>query len=138
IKKTIFILSIFFACIICNARILPLKNILDSIEKNNPLLLSYQNNINSANAMVASANTWNPPKVGVEFDKNPYSFENFYNGVVRISLAQDFPSKKLIRAQGNYLSSLSQIEVNEYSYQKNKMFSEAKTSYYGIYIMQRD
>ncbi|HET6991254.1 MAG TPA: TolC family protein, partial [Bacteroidia bacterium] len=137
-KKTGFILSGIFFCILGNAQVLPLKNVLDSIEKNNPLLLSYQNRINSANAMVPSANTWSPPKVGIEFDKNPYSFDNFYNGVVRISLVQDFPNRKLIKADGNYLSSLSQIEINEYQYERNKLFSEAKTAYYGIYITQKE
>ncbi len=136
-RNVITLLSIFF-CILCNAKVLPLQSVLDSIEKNNPLLLSYQNKINSANALVPSANTWSPPKVGVEFDKNPYSFDNFYNGVVRISLVQEFPSRKLINAEGSYLSSLSQIEVNEYGYERNKLFSDAKTAYYGIYIMQKD
>jgi outer membrane protein TolC len=137
-KKNVILLLGIFLGIYGNAQVMPLKNILDSIEKNNPLLLSYQNRINSANALVPSANTWNPPKVGVEFDQNPYSFDNFYNGVVRISLSQDFPNRKSINAQGNYLSSLAQIEVNEFGYERNKLFSEAKSAYYGIYIMQKD
>ena len=137
-KRTIFILLSTFVCILCNAKVLPLKVILDSIEKNNPLLLSYENKINSANALVSSANTWTSPKVGVEFDRNTYTFDNFYDGVVRFSLMQDFPNRKLINAEGNYLSSLSQIQLNEYAYQRNKLFAQAKTAYYGIYIMQQD
>jgi outer membrane protein TolC len=137
-KKNIFLLLSMLFCTFVSAQVVPLKSILDSIEKNNPLLLSYKSKINAANALVPSANAWMPPSVGLEFDKNPYSFNNFYNGTVRFSLMQEFPNKQLNKAEGNYLSSLSQIQLNEFGYEKNKLFSEAKSAYFGIYIAQKD
>ena len=111
---------------------------LDSIETKNPLLLSYQDKLNADYAMVPSASEWPAPSAGVEFDRNTYSFDNFYNGVVRISLMQEFPNRKSINAQHSYLQSLSQIDSNEYGYQRNKIFAEAKKAYYDIYILQKD
>ncbi|HLG04072.1 MAG TPA: TolC family protein, partial [Bacteroidia bacterium] len=137
-KKTTLI--VFALCVysVCTAQVLNLNGILDSIEAKNPLLLSYQNKINADNALVASANTWQAPRAGVELDNNQYSFENFYDGMVRLSFMQDFPNRKQINAETNYLQSLSQIDINEYAHQRNKLFSLAKEAYYGIYIMQKD
>lgn len=137
-KKFVIVLFFIFFSSLGHAQVLPLNTILDSIEKNNPLLLSYQSRISSKNAMVPSANSWMPPRLDVEFGQNPYSFNNFYDRMIRISIMQDFPNKKVNAAYGNYLSSLSQIDVNEYGYERNKLFAEAKETYYGIYVMQKD
>lgn len=137
-KRILTILFLFCLFVSGTAQVLTLRSVLDSIEKNNPLLLSYENKINASNALVSSASAWNAPRAGVELDQNPYSFDNFYNGAVRLSLTQDFPNRKMINAESNYLRSLSQIDLNEYRYERNKAFSEAKSSYYRIYIMQKD
>lgn len=119
------------------AQTLSLSTILDSIERN-PLLSSYRSKLRADTAMIGSANVWQAPKVGLELDNNPYSFDNFYNGTVRTSFSQDFPNRKNIDAQTNYLKSLSQIDLNESKYERNRLLSEAKSAYYGIYIMQKD
>ena len=141
-KKTGSLILVIVCCWLlvfsANAQTLALKSVFDSIEKNNPLLLSYTEKIKSSEELVNSARTWSAPKSGMEFDKNPYAFDNFYNGTVRISMMQEFPSKKILDAKENYLRSISQIEVNESGYQRNKLFSQAKEAYYGIYIMQKN
>lgn len=137
-KKIVSILVGALLSFCSTAQVLTLNSVLDSIEARNPLLLSYQDKINSDNALVPSAAAWSSPKAGVEFDKNPYTFDNFYNGVVRLSLTQEFPNRKTINAERSYLQSISQIDSNEYCYQRNKVFSEAKKAYYGIYILQKD
>ena len=128
----------FFACTLFAQTQLTLNAVLEKIEKNNPLILSYENRIKSANELVGTANAWAPPKAGLELDKNPYSFNNFYAGVVRTSFIQDLPNGKVIGAKRNYLRSLSQIDMNESAYQKNKLYSQAKEAYYGIYIAQKN
>lgn len=137
-KKIIFILPVLLLNVFCSAQVLTLNNMLDSIEAKNPMLLSYQDKLQSDYALVPSGSAWNAPRAGVEFDKNPYSFDNFYNGVVRFSLTQEFPNYRTIHAERNYLQSLSQIDSNEFCYKRNKVFSDAKKAYYGIYILQKD
>src|SRR5205085_42726 len=56
---------------------------------------------------------------------------------VRTSLVQEFPNKKMIDAKTDYLESLSKIDINEEMYQSNKLFSQAKEAYNGIYVSQK-
>ena len=138
--KKLFLIAGSFLIVCCASaqQTLTLKNILENIEKNNPLLKSYGNKISADSAMVGSAKAWLPPKVGLELDNNPYSFDKFYSGIARFSFAQDFPNGKVISAKTDYLESLSQIDMNESMYQRNKLFSQAKEAYYGIYIAQKN
>ena len=131
------IVSCWLFVIAANGQNLSLDTIFSRIEKNNPLLRSYQNKIEGDSALVSSGSAWMPPRMGVEFDRNPYSFDDFYNGMVRTSLVQEFPNKKVIDAKTNYLGSLSKIDINEEKYQRNKFFAQAKEAYNGIYISQK-
>ena len=81
-KKIILInFFLFFTCFCHAQQTMNLSSVFENIEKNNPLLQSYVNRIEADKAMVGSANTWMSPRVGVEFDMNPYSFDNFYTGM---------------------------------------------------------
>ncbi|MBI3510227.1 MAG: TolC family protein [Bacteroidetes bacterium] len=137
-KKNLVIYFLSCVCMHASAQTLSLRAVLDSIQKNNPLLLSYANRINADSAMIPAASAWMPPTAGIEFDKNPYSFNNFYNGVVRISIMQNFPNRKVIDATSAYYGSFSSIDLNEYCYQRNKLFSQAKETYFNIYITQKN
>lgn len=137
-RKLIFCLPVcWFLLLGLNAQNLSLDSVLSKIEKNNPLLRSYKSKIQGDSSLVGSAGAWMPPKAGLELDRNPYSFDNFYSGVIRTSVSQDFPNRKMIDAKTDYLESLSKISINELMYQRNKLFSQAKSAYYGIYISQK-
>jgi outer membrane protein, heavy metal efflux system len=137
--KKIILISCFalFACFADAQQTMTLSSIFENIEKNNPLLQSYTNRIEADKAMVGTANTWNAPKAGVEFDANPYSLDNFYSGVVRTSVSQEFPNRSAVSAKREYLESLSEINMHESMFEKNKLFTEAKDAYYAIYISQK-
>lgn len=126
-----------FATVLTAQQTLTLDSVFQNIEKNNPLLLSYENRIKADKALINSAKVWMPPLLGVEFDRNPYSFDNFYSGVVRTSVMQYFPNRKFTDARKNYFGSLEQIDLHESTFQKNKIFNQAKAAYYGIYIAQK-
>ncbi len=128
---------LLFACLINAQQTITLNGVFENIEKNNPLLQSYINRIEADKAMVGSANTWNAPRAGIEFDANPYSFDNFYSGVVRTSIAQEFPNRSAITAKKEYLESLSQTDMHESMFIRNKLFTQAKEAYYEIFISQK-
>ncbi len=136
-KNLLLVIYCWLLVTCAHAQALSLDAVLSGIEKNNPLLQSYENKIKGDKALVEGAGAWMPPKVGVEFDQNPYSFDNFYAGTVRTSVVQDFPNRKMIGAKTNYLESLSSFDMNESMFERNKLFSQAKEAYYGIYISQK-
>ncbi len=136
-KNWLLVISCWLLVFGANAQTLSLDAVLSGIEKNNPLLQSYQNKIKGNDALVEGAGAWMPPKAGLEFDQNPYGFDNFYAGTIRTSVMQDLPNFKMIDAKKNYLESISKIDLNESLYERNKLFSEAKEAYYGIYISEK-
>lgn len=137
-KKVVLISCYFLLTCFCYAQqTMNLNSVFENIEKNNPLLQSYVNRIEADKAMVGSANTWNAPRAGVELDANPYSFDNFYTGMVRTSIMQEFPNRNAVSAKKEYLESLSQIDMHESMFVRNKLFTEAKDAYYAIFISQK-
>jgi len=137
--KRLFFLTccLLFVCRGYAQQTMTLASVLENVEKNNPLLQSYSNKIEADKAMVGSANAWNAPRAGLELDANPYSFDDFYTGMIRTSVTQEFPNRSNISAKRDYLTSLSQITMHESMSQKNKLLAQAKETYYEIYITQK-
>lgn len=119
-----------------NAQTLSLNEILNTIEQNNPALLSYQSKINADNELVNGAGALMPPKLSVEYDDVPYNLD-YTMSRMRFSLMQDIPNSKKIEAKRNYLSSFAKIDQYEAAFYKIELFTQAKEAYYKRYIAEK-
>ena len=117
------------------AQTLSLDSILSRIERNNPLLLSYQYKANAVDELVKGAKNWNAPIVESGFNQTPYIFKG--GGSFVVTAEQDIPNPKKLQAKEDYLKSLSVLEKNEASFTKNDLFAWAKKAYYARYISER-
>jgi hypothetical protein len=120
-----------------HAQTYTLDQILDSVERNNPSLLAYQNRIRSIEENAKSARAWMPPRVGVELDMLPYNLNADKGSSLRFSGWQDFPVAKRNSAKESYMRSMATTEEYGGSYHKVQLFAAAKETYYKIYISQR-
>ena len=143
IKKHVLLIALTGVYSILNAQTLSLNNVLDSVERNNPLIASYSFKINAANSLAAGAKSWMPPMIGIGYDQTPYSLANgetFFNrnqGSTLIMVQQDIPNPGKQKAKQNYLSSLAAVDSAEFYSTKNKLFTEAKKEYIERYIAEK-
>jgi len=152
VTARVFFLRILLFCILCvklffpfqtTAQALSLQNVLDSIERNNPLLASYQYKINADHSMVQSAKAWMPPKVGVGPYSVPYglsSDETFFNrneGMIMYFAEQDIPNPAKLKAKQNYLASLAGVDSADVGSSRNELFTKAKTAYIDRFIAEK-
>ena len=113
-----------------------LDEVLTKIEKNNLLLLSYENKIKANDELVNGAGAWMSPKLSTEWDDIPYQFDA-QKTQLKIALSQDFPNPKKIEAKENYLKSIASIDKNEAEFYKIGLFTQAKEAYYKRYITEK-
>ncbi|MBA2408127.1 MAG: TolC family protein [Chitinophagales bacterium] len=125
------------------AQTLSLNEVLEAVERNNPLIASYNYKISAANALASGARSWMPPMIGIGFDQTPYRIANnegFFNrneGSVLVFLEQDIPNPAKLKAKQNYLSSLAAIDSTDIGFTKNQLFTEAKTAYIERFIAEK-
>jgi cobalt-zinc-cadmium efflux system outer membrane protein len=142
IKRIIAVLLFLYQCT-ASAQTMSLDEILQQIEKNNPLLISYQYKIKAENSLAAGARSWAAPIFGVGPYATPYSLQNnetFLNrneGSLMFFLEQDIPNPARTRAKESYLSSLAMIDSSESSIQKNQLFTEGKLAYIDRFIAEK-
>lgn len=111
-----------------------LETILSVIEKQNPLLLSYQNKISAANEIVKGAKSWMPPMIGAGIGDMPYRLNG---GGLMISAEQSIPNFKKLQTKENYLNSMSVLHSNDEGYVKNQLLATAKVAYYERFIAEK-
>ena len=112
--KSAFTLMLVFALATCSVRAqnLSLQNVLDSIERNNPMLASVNYKVTAAHTLASGAKSWMPPMVGIGFDQTPYKVpdgETFFNrtdGSAVLMVQQDIPNPAKLKAKSEYLTSL--------------------------------
>lgn len=127
---------IFCTCAASSAQTITLSQVLDSIELNNPAVLSFENKINSANELTRGALALDVLRAAVEFDDTPYDLEPGKN-VVKFKLFQEFINPEKLKAKRNYLSSLANIEIYDREGLKNTLFSIARENYYERYVSEK-
>lgn len=143
IKSSLLLFALMGVYSLLTGQTLTLSNILDSIERKNPLLASYNYKISATHSLAAGAKNWMPPMVGIGLDQTPYGLANgetFFNrneGAALIMIQQDIPNPAKQKAKQNYLSSLAAIDSVEFKFTKNKLFTEAKTAYINRFIAEK-
>ncbi|MBX2917552.1 MAG: TolC family protein [Cyclobacteriaceae bacterium] len=133
-------LSIFLflslASSIANSQVqsLSLDSVLSVIEKQNPMLKTYQHRAKAMNAYVAGSKSLMAPEVGGGLWMFPYRKQNYdHLGDTRqimVSVSQTFTNPAKLKANQQYLSSRAGIEEASERVAYNQLRAQAKGAYY--------
>ena len=118
-----------------SAQILRLDTVLNRIEKNNPMLKMYDEQINAVNNYSQGANSWMPPTLSTGPWQTPY--KSFRDGMWMITGEQMIPNSKKQKANYNYMQGMAPIEQQGKAAKKNEMFTMAKQNYYEWVVLQK-
>ncbi|ASV79778.1 transporter [Elizabethkingia anophelis] len=142
---------IFTAFIVClfnniNAQVLNLKNVIDSIETNHPIVAMYDNEIHSMDEAAKGARSWMPPTIGVGQFMTPYNVnlwkrDGNMNGMgsVMLSVEQMIPNRKKLDAEEAYMKAMSSVEKENKGAGVNELIQDAKLLYYEwIVLLKRN
>ncbi len=140
---------IIIACLlICStkavAQMLPLDSVLAIIKTNNPQLKMYDADIKSMDEAAKGAKSWMPPQVTTGFFMTPYNTKmwkaedaNLGMGFYMLGVTQMLPNSKKLKADFNYMSSMSSVEKENKNYTINQLNAAAKTSYYQWMVLNK-
>ena len=140
---------IIIACLLISstnavAQMLPLDTVLAIIKTNNPQLKMYDADIQSMDAAAKGAKSWMPPQVNTGFFMTPYNAKmwkaddmNEGMGSYMLGVTQMFPNAKKLKADYEYMSSMSSVEKENKNYTINQLNAAAKTSYYQWMVLNK-
>lgn len=126
------------------AQVLHLDSVLAVIKVNNPQLKMYDADIQSMDAAAKGAKSWMPPQVNTGFFMTPYNAKmwkaddmNKGMGSYMLGVTQMLPNAKKLKADYNYMSSMSSVEKENKNYTINQLYAAAKTSYYQWMVLNK-
>jgi len=140
---------IIIACLLISskkavAQMLPLDTVLAIIKTNNPQLKMYDADIQSMDAAAKGAKSWMPPQVNTGFFMTPYNAKmwkademNEGMGSYMLGVIQMFPNAKKLKADYEYMSSMSSVEKENRNFTINQLNAAAKTSYYQWMVLNK-
>lgn len=140
---------IIIACLLISstkavAQMLPLDTVLAIIKTNNPQLKMYDADIQSMDAAAKGAKSWMPPQVNTGFFMTPYNAKmwkaddmNEGMGSYMLGVTQMFPNAKKLKADYEYMSSMSSVEKENKNYTINQLYAAAKTSYFQWMVLNK-
>ncbi|MCA0366378.1 MAG: TolC family protein [Bacteroidetes bacterium] len=145
LKNRSFILSLFiFISEYGYGQTLSLKAIIDSVEKNHPVVEMYKNEIRSMDEAALGAKSWMPPTAGIGQFMTPYNVNLWKRngdmlgmGSVMLSAEQMFPNKKKLNADEAYMKAMSSVEKEKKNADLNELVQQAKQYYYDWIILQK-
>ena len=124
-----------------SAQVLTLDSVFALIDRRNPALQEYDNNVKALNAYAEGARSWMAPMVGAGTFMTPYPgqriTESRDKGFVMISFEQSIPNSARLRANEKYLQSRSAVEEQARAYTFNTLRSEARMLYYQELILHQ-
>src|ERR1035437_704668 len=136
-KNCKFILLFFLgACIMPSfAQVLKLDSVLSRIEKNNPMLKMYDEQINAVNNYSQMAKSWMPPTISTGPWQTPYN--SFRDGMWMISGEPMIPNPAKQNANYHCMQGMATVEQQGKGAKKNEMFTMAKQNYYEWVLLQK-
>jgi outer membrane protein TolC len=108
-------------------QVLPLDSVLNRIEKDNPMLKMYDEQIKAVNNYSQMAKSWMPPTLSTGPWQTPYN--SFNEGMWMITGEQMIPNPSKRKANFNYMQSMAAVEQQGREAKKNEMFAMAKQNY---------
>ena len=133
--KTILLFLLCICTVKSFAQVLPLDSVLGRIEKNNPMLKMYDEQISAVNNYSQMAKSWMPPTLSTGPWQTPY--QNFNDGMWMITGEQMIPNPGKQKASYNYMQGMTSVEQQRKQAKKNEMFTMAKQNYYEWAVLQK-
>jgi len=142
--RTIIILLILSQNLVLNAQVMQLDTILSAID-NNPELQMYDAQANALNTYAKGAKAWEAPQIGGGFWMTPYNPSMWkadntgYNGMgsFMIQGQQMIPNPSKLKANQEYMRSMSAVEIANKNVARNELFAKAKMTYYEWVILKK-
>lgn len=136
IFKNLILEIIFCALPVCSsAQVLSLDSVLNRIEKNNPMLKMYDEQISAINNYSEGAKSWMPATFSTGPWQTPYS--NFREGMWMFSGQQMIPNPTKQKANYNLMQGMSSLEKQGKGARKNEMFTLAKQNYFEWIVLKK-
>lgn len=143
-KKIIFILITLFIQSTLYGQTMSLKEVLDTVTINHPVVKMYDNEIRSMDEAAKGARSWMPPTLGVGQFMTPYNVNLWKRngemkgmGSVMVSGEQMFPNKKKLDANEAYMKAMSGVEKEKKNASINENIQDAKQLYYDWIVLQK-
>lgn len=139
-----FLTCIFFSLILTsiNAQVMSLTQVLEKIERDNPMLAGYRTRAEALNNYAEGARAWMAPMAGIGTFMTPYPSLSGKNkaamadgdesdrGSLMISIEQTIPNKNKLDANRRYLGEKSKTEELKRNQQWNELRFQARQAYY--------
>ncbi|MND80755.1 Outer membrane efflux protein [compost metagenome] len=143
-SKYYFVLCLIISFITIKAQTLSLNEVLTHIKINNPQLKMYDADIQSMDAAAKGAKSWMAPQVSSGFFMTPYNSKmwkademNPGMGNFMLGVTQMIPNPSKLKADSNYMTAMSSIEVENKNYTLNQLNMFAKTNYYQWLVLNK-
>ena len=124
------LLSILMLCVFveASAQVLTLDSILSVVEKNNPILRMYDEQILVATNNAEGAKSWMPPS----FSSGPWQvpYQDFKEGMWMFSAEQMIPNPSRLKANRDFMLGMSAVEAKGKNSKRNQLFAMVKQAYY--------
>lgn len=117
------------------AQLITLDSVMILIERNNPMLKMYDEQINSANNNAQVAKSWMAPSISTGPWQSPY--KNFNEGMWMITAEQLIPNPKKQNSNFDYMKGMSALELQGKNVKKNELFTMAKMLYYNWIVAKK-
>ena len=142
--RTIILLIILAQNLTLNAQVMRLDTILSAID-NNPELQMYDAQANALNTYAKGSRAWEAPQIGGGFWMTPYNPAMWkadntgYNGMgsFMIQGQQMIPNPSKLKANQEYMQSMSAVEIANKNVTRNELFAKAKMTYYEWVILKK-
>jgi outer membrane protein TolC len=139
-----FLVWIFFSLFLANvnAQIMSLTQVLEKIERDNPMLAGYKTRAEALNNYAEGARAWMAPMAGIGTFMTQYPSLSGKNkaamadgdesdrGSLMISVEQTIPNKNKLDANRRYLGEKSKTEELKRNQQWNELRFQARQAYY--------
>jgi len=123
------------------AQSISLDSVLSVIEKQNPMLKTYQHRASAMNAYVAGSKNLMAPEVGGGLWMFPYQKQNYEHLAdtrqIMVSVSQTFTNPVKLKANQQYLASRARIEQASEKVFYNELRGQAKLAYYKWYVFEQ-
>jgi hypothetical protein len=118
-----------------DAQVISLDSVLSKIDRENPMLKMYSEQINAANNYAEGARSWMPSK----FSTGPWQvpYKSFRDGMWMFSAEQMLPNKAKQTANYNYMLGMSSVEAQVQTARRNELFTRAKYAYYEWIVLNK-
>lgn len=143
-SKYYFVLCLIISFITIKAQTLSLNEVLTNIKTNNPQLKMYDADIQSMDAAAKGAKSWMAPQLSSGFFMTPYNSKmwkademNPGMGNFMLGVTQMIPNPSKLKADSNYMTAMSSIEVENKNYTLNQLNMFAKTNYYQWLVLNK-